>query len=468
MSDRQSLFLDDYHPFIANHDFSSSFASSHDPAHLFTLEDEPNDRDQLETNLFSRSRFSRVICDMISNYDTEDIAPRNVRVEPIGEPIGVQPMLNMQAERTNVFPGMSIEPNTEAINRNRNPNTNASSMMDMGHLRLNMEAINRNPNTNATNMMNMGYPRLNMQTMTNAPPTLNTEAINRNPNTNTTNMMNMGYPRLNMQTITNAPPRLNTQTINRNPNTNATKMMNMGHPRLNMQTMINEPPRLNTQAINRNPNTNPTNMMNMGYPRLNMQTITNAPPRLNTQAINRNPMDRGHQRLNMPPREMGNNDPPRLTAMQVRVQNRYSRLTSKQIQKAAYNFGHAAIGNYMKKKVRDGYYNRFMSVDLRKDEDFIKSLRQCTISYHLKSDFKRVWMCDEFLNDEPANLENNQNVALKRITEKFLREDALNWINHKVRREDYRALYVDILQAYRRGINNLEEFSLTAFTSSTR
>ena len=360
MSDRQSLFLDDYHPFIANHDFSSSFASSHDPAHLFTLEDEPNDRDQLETNLFSRSRFSRVICDMISNYDTEDIAPRNVRVEPIGEPIGVQPMLNMQAERTNVFPGMSIEPNTEAINRNRNPNTNASSMMDMGHLRLNMEAINRNPNTNATNMMNMGYPRLNMQ------------------------------------------------------------------------------------------------------------TITNAPPRLNTQAINRNPMDRGHQRLNMPPREMGNNDPPRLTAMQVRVQNRYSRLTSKQIQKAAYNFGHAAIGNYMKKKVRDGYYNRFMSVDLRKDEDFIKSLRQCTISYHLKSDFKRVWMCDEFLNDEPANLENNQNVALKRITEKFLREDALNWINHKVRREDYRALYVDILQAYRRGINNLEEFSLTAFTSSTR
>ena len=159
---------------------------------------------------------------------------------------------------------------------------------------------------------------------------------------------------------------------------------------------------------------------------------------------------------------------PSRTPIELSIAERYPQLTSKKIQKAAYNFGHAAIGNHMKKKVRDGDYDSFMRIKLGRDEDFIRSLRRNLrdISYHLKSDFKRVWKCK--LSNKLANLEYNQNVVLRKITKQFFREDASNWIDNKTRREDYRALYGEILQTYRNGIKNVDQFSLREFSSKKR
>ena len=124
----------------------------------------------------------------------------------------------------------------------------------------------------------------------------------------------------------------------------------------------------------------------------------------------------------------------------------------------------------MKNKVRHGDYDNFMKVKLGSDENFINSLKRCTISYHLKEDFERVWdsIYDELLSNEGRNLEHNQNVALKRITQHFFMEDAVEWINTKIRRKDYRLLYLDILPAYIRGIKDVKKFSLEEFGSSNR
>ena len=150
------------------------------------------------------------------------------------------------------------------------------------------------------------------------------------------------------------------------------------------------------------------------------------------------------------------------------VRNRHPLIEPIDIQKAAHNFGSRAIGHYMIKKVIAGDYNEFMRVVLRRNEAFINSVMEGTISYKLKQDFERVWQCREFLSNGPANLEYNQNVALKKITEKFFREDALYWIENDTRRKDLRPLYrEEILNEYRRGINNVDEFSLEAFSSSS-
>lgn len=168
---------------------------------------------------------------------------------------------------------------------------------------------------------------------------------------------------------------------------------------------------------------------------------------------------------------MGNDPPPRLRLVDDGVvQARYPGLTRKEIQKAAYNFGQAAIGNHMMKKIRQGEYNSFMSGTMGRDEEFINSLMSWSISYKRKRDFKRVWnrRYRRFLINKPSHLEHNRNVALRRITKKFLGADAVKWINYNIRREDYQKLYFDILHVYRRGIRDVRRFSLREFSSSTR
>ena len=158
-------------------------------------------------------------------------------------------------------------------------------------------------------------------------------------------------------------------------------------------------------------------------------------------------------------------EPPRLTVTEVR--KKHQNLTPEEIQKASYNFGVTAVGNEMTSHLSQGRYDNFMEVNLGRDQEFIEYRKTCPVSYHLIRDFKRVWKCNEFLSNEPENLEHNQNVALKKITEEFFREDVFNWINDKTRGEHkYRDLYMDILQAYRRGIRNVKNFSLKEFGSS--
>lgn len=165
-----------------------------------------------------------------------------------------------------------------------------------------------------------------------------------------------------------------------------------------------------------------------------------------------------------PPVEL-EDEPPKLTVMEVR--NKHPDLTPEEIQDASYNFGVTAVGNEMTTLLRQGRYDNFMEVNFSRDKKFIEYRKTCPVSYHLIGDFKRVWKYNEFLSNEPENFEHNQNVALKKITEEFFRKDVFNWINNKTRGgHKYSDLYVDILQAYRRGIRNVKNFSLKEFSSS--
>ena len=362
---------------------------------------------------------------------------------------------NKQPKRQNKKQGNKSKGHSKAKKQSRNTtklinmaNTQAETNAVPRGVIADMEDFNRNPNTT-----NMVHQMINMQAESNAEFAY-MEDFNRKRNA----MMGMKQQGLNMpprEMGNNDPPRKtamdniyppgltpksqNRQKI-RNTNTNANDLVGMELQRLNT------PPReLGDIYIPR------VTAMQNRYPIFNMQTapMANAPPRFYPENIN---------------------DPPILTKEQV--WRNHPQIPHIDIQKAAYNFGEACIGHKMVNKVIRGDYDRFMGVDLGRDEDFIKSLKnglsQRTISYHLQEDFEIVWRYEDFLNNEPANLEDNQNVALKKITEKYFEGDALNWIENDTRRKDLRPLYrEEILNEYRRGINNVDEFSLEAFSSSS-
>lgn len=53
----------------------------------------------------------------------------------------------------------------------------------------------------------------------------------------------------------------------------------------------------------------------------------------------------------------------------------YPEITQKDIQKMPYNFGKAAIGTYMLKLIKKGYYDRFLEKKLGRDRNFLAGFK---------------------------------------------------------------------------------------------
>jgi len=138
------------------------------------------------------------------------------------------------------------------------------------------------------------------------------------------------------------------------------------------------------------------------------------------------------------------------------------KITKKDIQKTPYNFGKTAIGTYMRKLVKKGYYDRFLEKNLGRNHYFITGFKRfCQrISYSTIQDFKTVWIYDDEFSD---NNSDDHYVALKKITQEFLRKDVFLWIEKRTKRKDYAPLYRKCVEIYRKGIENVEKFDLSEF-----
>ena len=139
----------------------------------------------------------------------------------------------------------------------------------------------------------------------------------------------------------------------------------------------------------------------------------------------------------------------------------YPEIQSKDIQKAPYNFGKTALGCYMIKLIRKGKYDKFIKEILHKDEDFIQTFKVfCRkVTYKTRNDFKFVWSIFQASN----NIFDNY-LALKKVTEQFLKTDVSIWIEKKTKRKDYIPIYERCAEVYLKGIENVENFDFAEFS----
>ena len=110
---------------------------------------------------------------------------------------------------------------------------------------------------------------------------------------------------------------------------------------------------------------------------------------------------------------------------------------------------------------RMNFYYKFLRRKLGRDRDFINKVYALPISYEKFEDFRQVCKCKKF----SKNLENNIKVALKEITLKFLKKDAIKWIKYEVRKKKYQPLYKEILRAYIREFRKGGDFEFKEFGS---
>ena len=140
------------------------------------------------------------------------------------------------------------------------------------------------------------------------------------------------------------------------------------------------------------------------------------------------------------------------------------KITSKDIQKATYNFGKTAIGTYMMNLIKKGCYDKFLNETLRRDETFIRGFKEfcLRVDYKTRHDFKLVWS-----NYGNFNASNNGVynfiVALKKVTQEFLGREVFIWIEKKTKRKDYIPIYRKCAEVYRKGIENVEYFEFSEF-----
>lgn len=140
------------------------------------------------------------------------------------------------------------------------------------------------------------------------------------------------------------------------------------------------------------------------------------------------------------------------------------KITSKNRQKAPYNFGKTAIGTYMMKLIHKGSYDDFLLKTLNRDQAFIKVFKQFCLKLDYKTgrDFRHVWKYTDFMDSE-KDPSHNFYVALKKITELFLKKDVTIWIEKKTKLQEYRPLYMECAELYRKGIENIENFDFSKF-----
>ena len=139
-------------------------------------------------------------------------------------------------------------------------------------------------------------------------------------------------------------------------------------------------------------------------------------------------------------------------------------ISTKNRQKAPYNFGKTAIGTYMMKRIHKGFYDDFMIKTLNRDQAFIKCFKQFCFKLDYKTcrDFRHVWKHTDFIDSE-KDPSHNFYVALKKITELFLKKDVTIWIEKKTKLQEYRPLYMECAEMYRKGIENIENFDFSKF-----
>lgn len=142
----------------------------------------------------------------------------------------------------------------------------------------------------------------------------------------------------------------------------------------------------------------------------------------------------------------------------------FPQITSKDIQKATFNFGKTAIGTYMMKLIKNGWYDKFLSETLRRDELFIKDFKVfcLRVDYSTRHDFKFVWRCYGNFQASNNGLYNFY-VALKKVTQEFLGKEVAIWIEKKTKRKDYIPIYRRIADVYSKGIQNVEYFEFSEF-----
>ena len=142
----------------------------------------------------------------------------------------------------------------------------------------------------------------------------------------------------------------------------------------------------------------------------------------------------------------------------------HSKITAKVRQKAPYNFGKTAIGTYMMRLIHKGAYDDFLMKTLNRDQTFIKAFKQfcLKLDYKTLKDFRNVWKYTDFV-DSGEDPSHNFYVALKKITELFLKKDVTSWIEKKTKSQEYRPLYAECAEIYRKGIENIENFDFSKF-----
>lgn len=142
----------------------------------------------------------------------------------------------------------------------------------------------------------------------------------------------------------------------------------------------------------------------------------------------------------------------------------YPEITKKDIQKAPFNFGKAAIGTYMMKLIKKGKYDKFLKQILQLSGSFIKNFKEfcCRVNYKTRNDFKFVWSINR--NFELYGFYNFF-IALKKVTKEFLKIDVFTWIEKRTKRKDYRPIYRRCAQVYSQGLENIENFDFEEFFS---
>lgn len=145
----------------------------------------------------------------------------------------------------------------------------------------------------------------------------------------------------------------------------------------------------------------------------------------------------------------------------------FPKITSKDIQKATFNFGKTAIGTYMLKLIKKGWYDKFINDTLRRNETFISGFKKfcLRVDYQTRHDFKFVWRNYDDFNDSSNGLYNFY-VALKKITQEFLGKEVYIWIEKKTKRKDYIPIYTRIAEVYGKGVENVENFKFSDFFKS--
>ena len=239
----------------------------------------------------------------------------------------------------------------------------------------------------------------------------------------------------------------------------------------------------NTTPHNKRPNTVPAdkqqasgnqqNSINLQPEAQNMEQVANDQPNSNdddiklTKKDNKCPSEKKRKQGNKCKGRSKAKKQPKLTEeiklKAKKIRSKYAKIKPYQIQKNVHNFGMCAIGGYMRE--RKNFYYMFLRKKLKRDMDFIKKLHSRPISYTEFKDFKKVCECTQFLENCPKNLENNLNFALRKMTLKFLKKDAYKWIKYKVKEEEYKPLYKDILRAYIREFRKGGDFNFKEFGS---